>query len=52
MVQAWVANPTDNYGLVLTQDAASGAVYFSFCSELGWSPCTTAQAPQLMIWYH
>jgi len=52
MVQAWIANPDDNHGLVLTQEAASGAVYYNFCSELGWSPCTAVQAPKLTIWYH
>ncbi len=50
--QAWAANPADNQGLVLLQAAVSGAVTYSFCSELGWSPCTAAQAPQLTIWYH
>ena len=52
MVQAWIANPADNQGLVLLAQTASGAVTDSFCSELGWSPCTAAQAPQLTIWYH
>jgi len=52
MVQAWAANPDDNHGLVLLQEAASGSVYYNFCSELGWSPCTAAQAPKLTIWYH
>ena len=52
MVQVWATNPTDNHGLVLLQDAASGYVYYNFCSELGWSPCTPAQAPKLTIWYH
>jgi hypothetical protein len=51
MVQAWAANPADNHGLVLMQDASSGSVYYNFCSELGWSPCTAAQAPKLTIWY-
>ena len=51
MVQAWAANSADNHGLVLLQDAASGYVVYNFCSELGWSPCTAAQAPQLTIWY-
>ena len=52
LAQAWVANPTANHGLVLLAQEASGSVSYSFCSELGWSPCTAAQAPQLMIWYH
>ena len=52
LAQAWAANPADNQGLVLLQAAASGAVTYSFCSELGWSPCTAAQAPQLTIWCH
>jgi len=52
MAQAWAANPADNHGLVLTQEAASGSVYYNFCSELGWPPCTAAQAPRLTIWYH
>lgn len=51
MVQTWATNPIDNHGLVLLQDAASGYVYYNFCSELGWSPCTAAQAPKLTIWY-
>ena len=52
MAQAWVANPTDNHGLVLLPQAASGSVTYSFCSELGWSPCTQAQAPMLKVWHH
>ena len=40
MVQAWVANSAANHGLVLLAQAASGSVTYSFCSELGWSPCT------------
>ncbi len=52
MAQAWVNNPAANRGLVLTQDAASGYVYYTFCSELGWSPCSAALAPKLTIWYH
>jgi len=52
MTQAWVSHPDDNHGLVLLQEAASGSVYYNFCSELGWSPCTSAQAPKLTIWYH
>ena len=52
MTQAWAANPATNRDLVLLAQAASGAVTDSFCSELGWSPCTAAQAPQLTIWYH
>jgi len=50
MVQAWVANPADNHGVVVLQSAASGYVLYSFCSELGWSPCTAAQAPKLAVW--
>jgi hypothetical protein len=52
MAQAWVAEPATNCGLALLAQAASGFVTYSFCSELGWSPCTPAQAPQLVIWYH
>ncbi len=52
LVQAWAANPAANQGLVLLAQTASGAVTDSFCSELGWSPCTAAQAPQLTVWYH
>jgi len=52
MAQAWVSHPDNNLGLVLLQEAASGSVYYNFCSELGWSPCTSAQAPKLTIWYH
>ncbi len=51
MVQAWVADPAQNHGLVLLQEAASGYVTYDFCSELGWSPCSAAQAPKLTIWY-
>ena len=51
MAQAWVDNAADNKGVVVLQEAASGAVVYSFCSELGWSPCTAAQAPKLTIWY-
>jgi len=51
MAQAWVADAANNYGLVLLQDAASGYVVYDFCSELGWSVCTAAQAPKLTIWY-
>ncbi len=51
MAQAWVASPASNYGLVLLQAAASGSVYYSFCTELGLSPCTLDQGPQLTIWY-
>lgn len=51
MAQAWVNNAADNKGVVVLQEAASGSVIYSFCSELGWSPCTAAQAPKLTIWY-
>jgi len=51
-VQAWVANHANNHGLVLLQEAASGWVTYQFCSELGWTPCTPAQAPRLVIRYH
>jgi RHS repeat-associated protein len=46
-----VQNATANYGLVLLQQSASGSVYASFCSELGWSPCAAGQAPKLTITY-
>lgn len=52
MVRDWIANPANNHGLVLLAQAASGSVTYDFCSELGWSPCTAAQAPQLTVWYH
>lgn len=52
LAQAWVADPATNYGLVLLAQNATGSVTYSFCSELGWAPCTAAQAPQLTIWYH
>ncbi len=52
LAQSWVTNPTANLGLVLTQEAASGYVNYNFCSELGWTPCTAAQAPKLTLRYH
>jgi hypothetical protein len=52
MVRHWVADPATNHGLVLLPQAASGSVTYSFCSELGWSPCTAAQAPMLIVWHH
>ncbi len=51
-VQAWVADHANNHGLALLQEAASGWVTYQFCSELGWTPCTPAQAPRLVIHYH
>jgi len=51
VAQTWVADPAQNHGLVLLQAAASGYVVYDFCSELGWSPCTAAQAPRLTVWY-
>jgi len=52
LAQAWVADAAHNYGLVLLQAAASGSVVYDFCSELGWSPCSAAQAPRLTVRYH
>jgi azurin len=52
MAQAWINNAADNKGLVVLAEAASGSVVYDFCSELGWSPCTSAQAPKLTVWYH
>ena len=52
MVQAWIADAGANHGLVLLAQAATGSVTYSFCSELGWSPCTAAQAPILKVWHH
>ena len=52
LAQTWVADPASNLGLVLLQEAASGYVVASFCSELGWTPCTAAQAPKLTLRYH
>jgi hypothetical protein len=51
-VQAWIADHANNHGLVVLQEAASGWVTYQFCSELGWTPCTPAQAPRLVIRYH
>jgi len=51
MVQAWVANPASNQGVVVLREAAGGHVTYDFCSELGWSPCTASQAPKLTVWY-
>ena len=31
---------------------ASGSVNYGLCSELGWTPCTQAQAPMLKVWHH
>lgn len=47
----WVADPGSNHGLVLLEEVASAVVQFNYCSELGWSPCTLAQAPKLTVWY-
>lgn len=52
MVRAWVADSATNHGLVLLPQAASGSVTYSFCSELGWSPCTAGQAPTLNVWHY
>ena len=52
LAQAWVADPAANHGLVLLAQDPTGSVTYSFCSELGWTPCTAAQAPQLTVWYH
>ena len=47
--RAWVQNSANNKGLVLRQNQASGVVTYSFCSELGWSPC--ANPPKLTVTY-
>lgn len=52
MVRDWIANPDDNHGLVLLAESASGSVNYGVCSELGWSPCTPAQAPMLTLWHY
>ena len=31
---------------------ASGSVDYGLCSELGWSPCAAAPAPQLKVWHY
>lgn len=46
------AKSADNYGLVALQREPNGYVIYDFCSELGWNPCTQAQAPRLKAWYH
>jgi hypothetical protein len=51
MVRAWVQEPASNHGLVLLQAAAGGYVVATFCSELGWNPCTVGQAPRLTVTY-
>ena len=51
MAQAWVSSPTQNYGSLLRQASAAGYVIYDFCSERGVSPCTSAQTPQLTVWY-
>ena len=52
LAQAWVAEPAANHGRVLLPQATTGSVSYSFCSELGWTPRTAAQAPLLTIWYY
>ena len=49
--RAWVNNLTQNYGLLLREASAAGYVIYDFCSERGVSPCTSAQTPQLTVWY-
>jgi parallel beta-helix repeat protein len=51
MVRAWVQEPASNHGLVLLQAAAGGYVVATFCSELGWNPCTVGQTPRLTVTY-
>lgn len=41
--------PGQHLGLVVQQESAAGYVIYDFCSELGLSPCTLAQAPQQAI---
>ena len=50
--QAWVDNPSVNYGVLLRQAAAAGYTVYSFCSERGVWPCTPEQTPLLSVWYH
>ena len=52
LAQTWIVDSASNHGLVLLQAAASGSVIASFCSGLGWPPCTAAQAPKLALRYH
>ena len=52
LAQTWVAEPAANHELMLLPQAATGSVTYSLCSELGWSPCTQAQAPGLTVWHH
>ena len=52
LAQTWVAHPAANHGPILLPQTTTGSVTYSFCSELGWSPCTAAQAPVLKVWHH
>lgn len=52
MVRDWVAHPSNNYGLVLRGQSATGNVTFGVCSELGSSPCALSQAPILTVWHY
>ena len=52
LAQTSVAEPAANHDRVLLPQAATGSVTYSFCSEMGWTPCTAAQAPGLKVWHH
>ena len=52
LAQTSVADPAANHDRVLLPQAATGSATYSFCSELGWTPCTAAQAPVLQIWHY
>ena len=52
LAQTWVADPAASHGLVLLPQATTGSVTYSFCSEMGCTPCTAAQAPVLTVWHH
>ena len=58
LAQTWVSDASQNHGLVLLQEAASGSVVYSFCSEVAQAPATptppylAGHAPKLTLRYH